>query len=57
MIRKDVNRFGGQPKNYGTQRNRKDGITKNMVKMIQLETQRARTDYNEIRCDQSLRRH
>ena len=57
MIRNDVNPFGGQPKKHGTQRNRKDWITKNMVKMIQMESQRARTDYNEITADQNLRRH
>ena len=57
MIPNDANPFGGQPKKSRTQRNKKDWITKNMVNIIKLESYRARTDYNEEMCPQSLRLH
>ena len=57
MIQNDANPSGGQPKKDGTQRNKRDWITKNMAKTMKLESYPARTDYNEVMCQQILRRH
>ena len=52
----DADPLGGHPRNPISQKNKKDWTTKNMVKMIKLQSQRTRTKNNAVRYEQTLRR-